>query len=500
MALIDITDVSFTYEGSFDPVFQHLNLQLDTDWRLGLIGRNGRGKTTLLRLLMGQGEFTGRISAPVSFDYFPFPVPDPDLDAGAVAQALRPGAERWRLVKEMHLLDLDEGMLYRAFSTLSNGEQTRFLLALLFMRDNRFLLIDEPTNHLDLAGRRLAGDYLARKKGFILVSHDRAFLDRSIDHVLAFNRTNLEVQKGNFTSWWQNKEYRDQCERTEQEKLKKDIKRLDQAAKRTAEWSDGAEQTKYATRNSGLRPDRGYIGHKAAKVMKRAKAAEGRRQDAAEETSKLLRDLETAEDLKLRPLTHPQDRLVELTDLVMSYDGAAICGPVSFAVQRGERVALVGPNGVGKSSILKLILGERIGHTGTLRLASGLIVSYVAQDTSFLGGDLRTFAEESGIDESLFKTILRKLDFQRVQFEKNMEDYSSGQQKKVLIARSLCQNAHLYLWDEPLNFVDVYARMQIESLVLEYQPTLLFVEHDGAFANRVATKRVELGTQTMPAV
>lgn len=492
MSLIEIANLSFTYDGSYDPIFENVSVQLDTDWRLGMIGRNGRGKTTLLRLLMGEGEHTGTISTPVEFDYFPFPVPDRDLDGGAVAESLRPEVARWRLIKELSLLDMDEGTLYRPFSTLSHGEQTRFLLALLFLRDHRFLLIDEPTNHLDMKGRALVGDYLARKKGFILVSHDRAFLDRCVDHVLVFNRTGLEVQKGGFSTWWQNKEYRDQFELAEQERLKKDIRRLDAAAKRTAQWSDAVEKTKYATLNSGLRPDRGFIGHKSAKLMKRSKAAEDRRQGAVEAKSKLLKDLETAEELKLHPLTHPQSRLVEVSGLRICYDAAVGNAPVSFEVNRGDRVALCGSNGAGKSSILKLLLGNKIPHTGALHMASGLVVSYVPQDTSFLRGDLKDFARESGIDESLFKTILRKLDFERVQFEKDMAQYSGGQKKKVLIACSLCQQAHLYLWDEPLNFVDVYSRMQIETLILEHRPTMLFVEHDGVFLEQVATKRVEL--------
>ena len=119
-------------------------------------------------------------------------------------------------------------------------------------------------------------------------------------------------------------------------------------------------------------------------------------------------------------------------------------------------------------------------------------ISYVPQDTGFLRGKLGAFARESDIDESLFKAILRKLDFRRVEFEKDMADYSGGQKKKVLLARSLCQQAHLYLWDEPLNFVDVYARMQIEDLLLTYQPTMIFVEHDRAFTEQVATSVVEL--------
>lgn len=492
MSWIDISDLSFTYDGSAEPVFEHLSIRLDTAWRLGLIGRNGRGKTTLLRLLMGMGEYTGRISTPVQFDYFPFPVPDRKRLGREVAESLRPELEEWRLRRELGLLNLDEGVFYRPFDTLSNGEQTRFLLALLFAEEGKFLLIDEPTNHLDREGRQLVEKYLAGKAGFLLVSHDRAFLDGSVDHVLAFNRSGLEVQKGSFSSWWENKMRREQFEQAEQEKLKGEIKRLDQAARRTAAWSEAAEQTKKGTRNSGLRPDRGYIGHKAAKMMKRSKAVQARRETAVEEKAKLLHDVETAPPLKLHPLIHPQQRLVEVRELNVDYGEGPVCQGVTFEVKQGERTALRGANGTGKSSLFKLLAGETIPHTGQIKTASGMVISYVPQDTSFLRGDLREFIAESGADESLFKAILRKLDFAKSQFDLDMMDYSAGQKKKVLLTRSLCTSAHLYLWDEPLNYMDLWSRMQLEELLLSSGATLIFVEHDRAFADRVATRTVVL--------
>ena len=165
---------------------------------------------------------------------------------------------------------------------------------------------------------------------------------------------------------------------------------------------------------------------------------------------------------------------------------------VTDTVERGERVALVGRNGSGKSSLLRLALGEEIPHTGLFSLASGLVVSYVPQDASFLRGSLSQFARRYELDETQFKTILRKLDFARVQFEKDLSDYSAGQKKKVLLARSLCQSAHLYVWDEPLNYIDVFSRMQLEELLRVCRPAMLLVEHDQAFLEGLADKRVEL--------
>ena len=161
-------------------------------------------------------------------------------------------------------------------------------------------------------------------------------------------------------------------------------------------------------------------------------------------------------------------------------------------IEPQDRIALSGKNGSGKTSLIRLLLGESIPYDGTLRRGSNLKLSYIPQDTSFLTGSLKELSQASGIDESLFKAILRKLDFSREQFEKNMEDYSEGQKKKVLLARSLCEQAHLYVWDEPLNYIDVFSRMQIEQLIMEYRPTLLFVEHDAYFQKKIATKKIEL--------
>ena len=362
----------------------------------------------------------------------------------------------------------------------------------LFSRENGFLLIDEPTNHLDMEAREAVGRYLSGKKGFILVSHDRAFLDRCVDHVLALNRTGPELVKGNFSVWYQEKQDRDRREQAQNQQLKGEIRRLEQAARRTSAWSDQVEKTKYASKNSGLRPDRGYVGHKSAKMMKRAKSLESRQESAIQEKAALLHDVERAEPLKLAPRAFHSARLLELDRVSIDYGDGPVCGEVSFSLSQGERLCLEGRNGSGKTSLLRLILGEEVPHTGTVRRASGLEISYVSQEVDHLQGALRDFPAEEGIDATQFMTILRKLDFPRAAFEGEMGAYSAGQKKKVLLAASLCRSAHLYVWDEPLNFVDLFSRIQMEELLLEYRPTLLFVEHDEAFRERVATRRVSL--------
>ncbi|AIF53107.1 Lsa family ABC-F type ribosomal protection protein [Pelosinus sp. UFO1] len=492
MSLISVTNLTFGYDGSYDNIFENVSFQIDTDWKLGFTGRNGRGKTSFLNLLLGKYEYSGTISTKVNFEYFPFEVTNTENNTIDVIDNIYPDYLLWKVMRELSLLQVSEDVLYRPFDTLSNGEQTKVLLATLFLKENSFLLIDEPTNHLDMNARKIVSDYLSSKRGFILVSHDRAFLDNCVDHILSINKTNIEIQKGNFSSWWENKKMQDNFEFAENEKLRKDIIRLSSAAKRTSDWSDKVEKTKLGTRDSGLRPDTGYIGHKSAKMMKRSKAIESRQQAAIDDKSKLLKNMESSERLKISQINFHADRLVELENVSIFYGKKTACESVSFTIEQGDRVALYGKNGSGKSSLIKLICGENITYTGTFRKASQLKISYVSQDTSYLRGNLTDYATENDIDESLFKAILRKLDFSRIQFEKDMCDFSGGQKKKVLIAKSLCEKAHLYIWDEPLNFIDVISRMQIEELLLEYSPTILFVEHDTEFCQNVATKIFEL--------
>ena len=492
MSLISITNLTFGYDGSYDNVFENVSFQIDTDWKLGFTGRNGRGKTTFLNLLLGKYEYSGTIAAKVRFEYFPFQVENKEQNTLDVISAIVPDYLHWELMRELSFLQVSEDVLYRPFDSLSYGEQTKVLLATLFLKENSFLLIDEPTNHLDMKARKLVSDYLNTKSGFILVSHDRSFLDNCVDHLLSINKTNIEIQKGNFSSWWENKKRQDTFELAENEKLKQDISRLADSAKRTNGWSNEVEKTKYGTRNSGSKVDKGYIGHKSAKMMKRSKSIEKRQQSAIDEKSKLLKNIERSDSLKISQLNYHSTRLAELEDVSILYGEKIVCQEINFTIDQGDRIALLGKNGSGKSSIIKLICGEEINYTGTFRKGSQLKISYVSQDTSYLQGNLTDYATDNGIDESLFKAILRKLDFSRVQFEKGMASFSGGQKKKVLIAKSLCQKVHLHIWDEPLNFIDVISRLQIEELLLEYSPTVLFVEHDSEFCKNIATKIIEL--------
>ena len=492
MSIINVNNLTFRYDGSLNNVFENVSFNIDTDWKLGLIGRNGKGKTTFLKLLLGKYEYKGTITKSVEFDYFPFEVKNEERMAIEIVNGIAPNVEDWQIVKELNLLNTDAEILYRSFNLLNGGEQIKILLISLFLKGNNFLLIDEPTNHLDMETRNNLVEYLNKKKGFILVSHDRIFLDKVVDHIISINNTNIEIQKGNFSSWQENKDRQDKFELTQNEKIKKDIGRLEIASKNTANWSDKVEKTKYNTANSGSSVDRGYIGHQSAKMMKRSKVLERRIDKAIEEKSSLLNNVDRSDALKIVPLESRKNPLVLAEKLQINYNNKAIFNPVSFEVNDGDRVAIAGKNGIGKSSILKLILRENIEYTGTLKVANDLKISYVSQSTEYLNGNLKEFAKQYQVEENIFKAMLVKMGFSKSEFDKDIKQMSEGQKKKILIAKSISEQANLYIWDEPLNYIDILTRIQIEEAILKYKPTIIFVEHDETFINKIATKVVQL--------
>lgn len=520
MSQININNLTFRYDNYGENIFNDISFVLDTDWKLGLIGRNGRGKTTLLKLIMGELVGRGSIISSVNFQYFPMEINNKNRDTMEVIKEAIAPFKMWEnlmdeyskderfineygeilekyidndgyiieelIKKEIGLLKMDNQILERSFDSLSGGEQTKILLIALFLRKNNFLLIDEPTNHLDIYGREMVAEYLSSKKGFILVSHDREFLDKIVDHIISINKKNIEVQKGNYSTWQLNKDRQDNFELSRNNILKKDINKLKNSALEKSKWSNKVESSKFGNGPS----DRGYIGAKSAKMMKSSKNIEKRQNKAIEEKSNLLKNLEEEEDLKLNIGTSHKMQILNIKDLSISYGDRCLFQPLSFQIMQGQCVSLMGDNGSGKSSILKLLMGEDISYTGIVEKPKS--ISYVSQDTSYLKGKLEEYIVKNNINQTILKGNLKKLGLERSMFEKNIEDWSQGQKKKLLIGKSLCDEAQLYIWDEPLNFIDIITRTQIEKLIKSVKPTMLIVEHDGSFIKNINSSIVKI--------
>lgn len=497
MALIEVNNLTFSYPGSSDCVFDHVSFHIDTEWRLGIVGGNGKGKTTFLKLLQGNYEYSGQIQNTLPVKYCPgiIQVNDGQELAVTILEEQYPDCELWKVIREFHYLEMEEELLYRQWDKLSPGEKTRMMLAFLFANDAYYLLLDEPTNNLDEQTRETVKKYLQQKQRFILVSHERDVLDACVDHILAINRSSIEVCKGNFSSWYENKKNRDNFELQKDCKLRKEIDRLEKSARESAKWANKAEQTKIGfnpIKEDRWKDSRCYIGEKTRRMEKRKKNLEKRSLREIEEKKALLKDVETEQDLKLFVPGRQIGAYVWADKLAIQYGNKTVCENVSFTIESGERVLLSGKNGSGKTSIIKALVGKRENMSGELNIKPGLSISYVPQDFQFREGDLKELAEKRGIDMTALYSVLRQMGFERKQFEKSLEQFSDGQKKKVLLAASLCESSDLYIWDEPMNFVDLFTRIQLENLILKYKPTMLFIEHDQYFASKIATKEVKL--------
>ena len=480
MSYIHIHHLNFHYDGHPETIFEDVSLNLDSRWHLGLVGRNGRGKTTLLKLMMGELDAKNAIETDVLMRYFPYNVKDEHRLTSEILEEIT-GELDWRIYKELNLLEVDGGVLFKMYDTLSPGEKTKVLLACLFMNDDDFVLIDEPTNHLDIQGRQLVSRYLKSKKGFILVSHDRTFLDGCIDHVLSINKKSIALVQGNFSNYLKNKERQNQFEKNKNVRLKKEISRLQKTSEQKAQWSDAVEKTKIGA------GDKGYVGHMAAKMMKRSKAIERRYEGYIDERKKLLKDVEEIEDLKLHPLPFQGSRVIYLDEIDFAYDKQPVLKDFSLAVGVNEKLCLQGKNGCGKSTVLKIMTGELQPQKGKIHARQDLQIAYVFQDTSHLSGSFEKMIQKEKVDGVLCRAILSKLGFDRHLFEKRLEDLSQGQKKKVVLAMALSKSCHLYIFDEPMNYIDLDSRLQLETLLKKTEMTCVFVEHDQAFCENIAT-------------
>ena len=482
MSQIQINNLNFIYPGQTEYVFKDVNLTLDTDWKLGLIGRNGSGKTTLLKLLLGELGSNGSISKNINFEYFPYEIKNGDSLTIDIAYQIIPDLEEWRLFRELNLINVDSSILYRNFNTLSGGEMIKFLLTCAFLKDNKFLLIDEPTNHIDEESKDSLIEYLKQKKAFILVSHDRKILNEIIDHVLYIGKQNITLEQGNYDSWKLNKTNKDNNEKEQNKRLKNDIAKLDTIAKKTENWSNAIEKSKKGA------VDKGHVGHQAAKMMKRAKVLESRRDKKIEEKSNLLIDVDMLPDLQMKPQKASRKNLILAQNLSIFYDKKILFNNLNFELNVGERMAIKGKNGCGKSSIVKLIIGEDVPNNNGLKVMPNLKISYVPQMTDEVRGNISEYARRKNVDEGIFRAMLQKLGVDKEKLDKDLSDLSEGQKKKVMIARSISEDSEVYIWDEPLNYLDIQSREQIEEMILKYEPTMIFIEHDEVFIKKIATK------------
>ena len=299
----------------------------------------------------------------------------------------------------------------------------------------------------------------------------------------------LVLTRGNYSDYFVHKEQRDSTAIKKNENLLKDIHHLKQTRQAKSQWAQQAENEK----KNNSHANKGFIGAKAAKRMKKATIMKGRLDTAIEERKGLLKEIENVVPLTINVLPTNHQLLLSINDLTLSYPTKQLCSNITTTIEKNEQVLLCGNNGTGKSSIINAIIGTFSGkQSGDILFSSAFKISTVRQDYYDNHGSLRSFASSSKINYDQFLNLLRKLGMERATFNVPIEEMSMGQQKKVELARSLAEPAHLYLWDETLNYLDTYNQQQLIQLIQEKRPPMLIVEHDQNFIQQTATKKIEI--------
>ncbi len=452
-------------------LFDGVDLALEPGVRACLVGRNGAGKSTLMRILAGMVE-------PDAGDRFLTPAArvvflaqEPQIKGETLlAYATAGGAEPHQAEAALDDFGLDP---QRGTTGLSGGEARRAALARAFAEQPDVLLLDEPTNHLDIfAIQTLEAELRASRCAALIVSHDRTFLESVTQRCFWLeDRRVWRLDKG-FAAFddWSTKIAADQAE---------ELRRLSKAIERETYWFYRSI-TAQRTRNEG-----------------RARELNAMRQRKAE----ILRDQSGPMNMTVAAGATSGQRVAEAKGISKAYGDKVLVKDFSTRIQRGDRVAIVGPNGAGKTTLVKLLLGEIEPDAGEVKLGTNLNVAYVDQSRAQLkdGASLWDTLAPDGGDQVMVQgrprhvaAYARDFLFQDSQLRQPVASLSGGERNRLLLARALAQPANLLILDEPTNDLDMDTLDLLESVLADYDGTLILVSHDRDFIDRLATSTIAL--------
>ena len=475
MPLLTLIDAELAY--GLHPLLDRAGLAVRTGERIGLIGRNGTGKSSLLKVIAGQQDLDGGEIRRLDGLGIALVEQEPGLPEAPTLRdslALRGRFEqitderqRWRaetrLVEVLHRFGLAEDV---APDAASGGERKRAALSLALALEPQLLLLDEPTNHLDIDGITLLEDLLLKGPAAIVITHDRAFLDRVATRIVELDRGLLRSFPGNFAAYERRKE-----EQLASESLER--RRFDKFWAQEEAWiRKGVEARR--TRNAGR--------------VRRLEALRNERAARRERVGSVRLTLDAGER---------SGRLVaELEHVTKSFGERRIVVDLSLRLMRGDRIGLIGPNGAGKSTLLKLILGELAPDAGTVRHGTNLQVAYFDQMREQLDLE-RSVAEtvspgsdwvEIGAERKHIVSYLGDFLFAPQRVDSPVKMLSGGERNRLLLARLFARPANVLVLDEPTNDLDIDSLELLESTLQEYGGTVLLVSHDRAFLDNVVTQ------------
>ena len=503
-------------------VLDGLTFQIDQGERVGLLGKNGAGKTTLFRILtgeidydegqvtIGQGRRVGLIS---QIPVYPAGYTVEDVLRSAFARLQKLAEEMEQLADRMAAGETDPAILRRygalserfevfggydtdvavnkianglsisremreqLFDSLSGGEKTRVNLGRLILEDTDILLLDEPTNHLDLHATEWLEEYVRGFRGTVVtISHDRYFLDRIVTRVIEIADGKAEFYSGNYSFYAVEKERRFQERMKQYEKEQAKIEQLEKAAEQLRMWAfQGMDKTYRRAISMEKRIER---------MRTTAKPTKAKKMDARFSTAEFH-----------------GDEILALRNLAKSYGDKHLFEGISLKIEGGERIALIGDNGTGKSTLIKMIMGELYPDDGRIRTGPQVKAAYLPQIIHFDHPDWNLvenmMAAKRGLSAQSARNRLAAYDFRGEDVLKPVSVLSGGEQSRLRLCMLMDDDINFLILDEPTNHLDIDSREWIEEAVEAYDGTLLFVSHDRYFINRFATRIWELADGTI---
>ena len=503
-------------------VLDGVTFQIDQGERVGLLGRNGAGKSTLFRILTGELEpdegqaiiASGRRVGLISqIPVYPAGCTVEDVLRSAFARLQKLGEEMESLTERMAAgendpallrrydtlsarfeafggydtdvavdkvvngLSIPRDMRQRLFDALSGGEKTRVNLGRLILEDTDILLLDEPTNHLDLHATEWLEDYIARFRGTVLtISHDRYFLDRVVTRVIEIEDGKPNFYSGNYSFYAVEKERRYQERMKQYEKEQAKIRQLEKAADQLRLWAfQGMDKTYRRAISMEKRIERMRTTAKPTKAKKM--------------------------DARFSSAEFHGDEVLALKGLTKGFDGRTLFEGINLRMEGGERIGLIGDNGTGKSTLLKMIVGEENPDAGRIRQGPQVRPAYLPQIVHFDHPEWsildNMLAAKRGLSPQSARNRLAAYDFRGEDVFKPVSVLSGGEQSRLRLCMLMDDEINLLILDEPTNHLDIASREWIEEAVESYDGALLFVSHDRYFINRFATRIWEIADGTI---
>lgn len=487
-------------------VFENISGEINEGDIIGLIGVNGVGKTTLAKILVGKEiPDSGRVHFAPGYAKVLYVEQFPVFEKGisvydAVLQAALDSLSgknktecvegEVRVKTALNTIGLGDASWYQEAASLSGGEKTKLSLCKVMVRDFDFLLLDEPSNHLDVDSCQALEEYiLSLNRPVLIISHDRYFLDSVATKIWELKPTELSVFEGNYSDYKYQKELLTRNAEKEYNKQQAKIKQLQRTINDRKNWYASAHQA--AGQNDFARAK----AKKHASVLKaKEKQLERLEKNKLEKPKRAPSPAFEVINQGVKKAKLPPN-LVTGKKLVKKFGENVILDNAEFCINRGDKIALIGQNGTGKSTLLKMICSVDSQYSGTISVTPSVKIGYFPQDLDL--GDQKVsildYVTAQGASIGDARLLLASLLFRGDQVFKKISTLSMGEKGRVVFARLILSGANLLVLDEPTNYMDIVSREKIEDVLDEYGGAILFVTHDRYFVRRLANKIIKIG-------